>query len=129
MVLITANFKFRNRSTCSKGPIKRAGKVCGGFPRPEVTEVWIPRDSIQILELYVLFKLTKVQEWCNKVTAKNFMSHFFMHYVGLFLLSRNLDYPFLEIPCLSVVYERGGMPLFCFGVHKKVMKLIPNLQW
>ena len=29
VILITANFKFRNRSTCSKGPIKRAGKVCG----------------------------------------------------------------------------------------------------
>ena len=29
VVLITANFKFRNRSTCSKGPIKRTGKVCG----------------------------------------------------------------------------------------------------
>ena len=29
VILITANFKFRNHSTCSKGPIKRAGKVCG----------------------------------------------------------------------------------------------------
>ena len=29
VILITAYFKFRNRSTCSKGPIKRAGKVCG----------------------------------------------------------------------------------------------------
>ena len=29
VILITANFKFQNRSTCSKGPIKRAGKVCG----------------------------------------------------------------------------------------------------
>ena len=31
VILITANFKFRNRSTCSKGPMKRAGKVCGDF--------------------------------------------------------------------------------------------------
>ena len=31
VILITANFKFRNRSTCSKGPIKRAGKVRGDF--------------------------------------------------------------------------------------------------
>ena len=29
VILITANFKCRNRSTCSKGPIKRAGKVFG----------------------------------------------------------------------------------------------------
>ena len=29
VILITADFKFRNLSTCSKGPIKRAGKVCG----------------------------------------------------------------------------------------------------
>ena len=29
MILLTANFKFRNRSTCSKEPIKRTGKVCG----------------------------------------------------------------------------------------------------
>ena len=29
VLLLTANFKFRNRSTCSKGPMKRAGKVCG----------------------------------------------------------------------------------------------------
>ena len=29
MILLTANSKFRNRPTCSKGPIKRAGKVCG----------------------------------------------------------------------------------------------------
>ena len=29
VILITANFKFRNRSTCSKEPMKRAGKVCG----------------------------------------------------------------------------------------------------
>ena len=29
VILITANFKFRNRSTCSKDPMKRAGKVCG----------------------------------------------------------------------------------------------------
>ena len=29
MILITANFKFRNRSTCSKEPTKRAGNVCG----------------------------------------------------------------------------------------------------
>ena len=29
VILSTSNFKFRNRSTCSKGPIKRAGKVCG----------------------------------------------------------------------------------------------------
>ena len=27
--LLTANLKFRNRSTCSKGPLKRDGKVCG----------------------------------------------------------------------------------------------------
>ena len=27
-----ANFKFRNRSTCSKGPMKRAGKDCGDSP-------------------------------------------------------------------------------------------------
>ena len=29
VILLAANFKFRNRSTCSKGPVKRAGKVCG----------------------------------------------------------------------------------------------------
>ena len=29
VILLTANFKFRNRSTCSNGPMKRAGKVCG----------------------------------------------------------------------------------------------------
>ena len=29
VILLTANCKFRNRSTCSKGPIKRASKVCG----------------------------------------------------------------------------------------------------
>ena len=29
VILITASFKFRNRSTCSNEPIKRAGKVCG----------------------------------------------------------------------------------------------------
>ena len=29
VIIITANLKFRNGSTCSKGPIKRAGKVCG----------------------------------------------------------------------------------------------------
>ena len=28
VILITANFEFRNSSSCSKGPIKRAGKVC-----------------------------------------------------------------------------------------------------
>ena len=31
MFVILCKFKFRNRSTCSKGPIKRAGKVCGDF--------------------------------------------------------------------------------------------------
>ena len=31
VILITTNFKVRNRSTWSKGPIKRAGKVCGDF--------------------------------------------------------------------------------------------------
>ena len=29
VLLLTADFKFRNRSTCSKGPMKRTGKVCG----------------------------------------------------------------------------------------------------
>ena len=29
VILLTANFKFRNYSTCSKGPKKRANKVCG----------------------------------------------------------------------------------------------------
>ena len=29
VILSTANFKFRNRSTCSKGLMKRVGKVCG----------------------------------------------------------------------------------------------------
>ena len=29
VAILTANFKFRNRSTCSKGQMKRAGKVCG----------------------------------------------------------------------------------------------------
>ena len=29
VILVTAKFKFRNRSTCSKEPMKRAGKVCG----------------------------------------------------------------------------------------------------
>ena len=29
LTLYTPNFKFRNRSTCSKEPVKRAGKVCG----------------------------------------------------------------------------------------------------
>ena len=29
VALLTANFKFRNRSTCSQGPMKRTGKVCG----------------------------------------------------------------------------------------------------
>ena len=29
VILLTADFKFRNRSSCSKGPIKRADKVCG----------------------------------------------------------------------------------------------------
>ena len=29
VILLPANFKFRNRSTCSKGPMKRAGKICG----------------------------------------------------------------------------------------------------
>ena len=29
VILLTANFKFCNRCTCSKGPMKRAGKVCG----------------------------------------------------------------------------------------------------
>ena len=28
-ILLTANFKFRNSSTCSKGSMKRTGKVCG----------------------------------------------------------------------------------------------------
>ena len=28
VILLTANFKFRNRSTCSKGPMKRDGKGC-----------------------------------------------------------------------------------------------------
>ena len=27
VILLTANFQFRNRSTCSKGPVKRASKV------------------------------------------------------------------------------------------------------
>ena len=31
VILITANLKFRNRSTCSKEPMKRADKVCGDF--------------------------------------------------------------------------------------------------
>ena len=29
VILLTASFEFLNRSTCSKGPMKRAGKVCG----------------------------------------------------------------------------------------------------
>ena len=29
VILLTANFKFLNRSTCSKEPVKKAGKVCG----------------------------------------------------------------------------------------------------
>ena len=29
VILLRANFKFRNPSTCSKGAMKRAGKVCG----------------------------------------------------------------------------------------------------
>ena len=29
VILITANFKFQNRSTCSKEPMKGSGKVCG----------------------------------------------------------------------------------------------------
>ena len=41
VTLITTNFKFRNRSTCSKVQVKRTGKVCGRFPRPEIT--WIER--------------------------------------------------------------------------------------
>ena len=31
VILLAANFKFRNRSTCSKRPMKRACKVCGDF--------------------------------------------------------------------------------------------------
>ena len=29
VILITENFKFRNRSKCSKEPMKRAVKICG----------------------------------------------------------------------------------------------------
>ena len=29
VILLAANFKFRNRCTCSKGSMKKAGKVCG----------------------------------------------------------------------------------------------------
>ena len=29
VILLTANFRFRNRSTCSEGTMKRAGKICG----------------------------------------------------------------------------------------------------
>ena len=29
VIILTANFKFPNRSARSKGPMKRAGKVCG----------------------------------------------------------------------------------------------------
>ena len=35
VILITANFKFRNRSTCSKEPVRRAGKVCGDSQDPK----------------------------------------------------------------------------------------------
>ena len=31
VMLLRVNFKFWNRFTCSKGPIKRTGKVCGDF--------------------------------------------------------------------------------------------------
>ena len=31
LILLTVNFKFRNRFTNSKGPIKRAGNVCRDF--------------------------------------------------------------------------------------------------
>ena len=29
VILLTADFKFRNRSTCSKEPMKRIGRDCG----------------------------------------------------------------------------------------------------
>ena len=29
LIFLTGNLKFRNSSTCSEGPMKRAGKVCG----------------------------------------------------------------------------------------------------
>ena len=37
VILLTANFKFTNHSTCSNRPIKGAGKVCGDSLRPEIT--------------------------------------------------------------------------------------------
>ena len=40
VILLTANFKFRNRSTCSKGPMKRAGKVCGDSQDLKSPGVW-----------------------------------------------------------------------------------------
>ena len=53
VILLTANFKFLNRSTCSKGPMKRASKVCrdsqdSKSPSLNLFNVIIDRDRMRV---------------------------------------------------------------------------------
>ena len=62
VILLTANFQFRNRSTCSKGPMKRADKVCGDsqdLKSPGYGNKTLP--NTRKWTLYLLFQLQDTQ--------------------------------------------------------------------
>ena len=86
VILVTANFIFRNCYTCSKEPMKRAGKVCG-----DSQDLKSPGDStdqavlqwsytVQILHggpregCVLSFQLEKKKPFSSKVDVKIYCS-------------------------------------------------------
>ena len=74
VILLTANFKFRNRSTCSKGPIKRAGKVCG-----DSQDLESPGCDSLSKTMESLLELAKNK---NDVSVANKVTGYFKKYQG-----------------------------------------------
>ena len=57
VILLTANIKFRNRFTCSKGPMKRASKVWGDFQDLKSPGAEPPGNIVCPKKMYLILTL------------------------------------------------------------------------
>ena len=90
VILLTTNFKIQNRFNCSKGPIKRAGKVCEDFSDLKSPgKVAVGRNIVQMYKHIFQSKSQLVFQalQLDKETYKDQCPNMFNSYVNTISLS------------------------------------------
>ena len=131
VILLTANFKFRNNSTCSKGPKKRAGKVCGDSRDLNSSEFTASKCSDCVHDIHFIVlngfgrESSSVKEVLREILNLNFCC-------GLkkFLLRKFL--PILHgfgtlISLDGVMCDKGNMQLFSRAITEACARVCCSL--